>query len=230
MSAETEIKAVETKIGVLLTAHHIVLYVLLGLAISAGIYLFQSGRADRAEAKADAAVTALAVEKDHSAQLAALYATNEAAREKDREQLAAAVTQNQAQAKIQIVHDQALLAPQLANRIDDMTAFKQGTTTLDPSQNLVVPVPVAKVIVAKIDQGTSDADTVVKYAATIKSQTDTINDQTAIIASDKTTLAKQIETDTLVLNAAKAVSRKSKLKWFFAGFVTGFVSREIIKP
>jgi hypothetical protein len=230
MTIGSEVQAAEKKVGVFLTAHHIVLYVLLALSITAGVYLFQSARADRAEAKAEAATTALAVEKDHSAQIASLFATAEAARVADRQQLDDAVSKIQSQTKVQIVHDQALPAPQLANRIDDLTSFKQGTTTLDASQNLVVPIPVAKAIVADLDQGQADSQTVVKRDQTIVSLNDTIAGQKDLIAEDAKVLAKQIDTDTKTLNAEKAKSRKSKIKWFFAGVVTGFVGRQLVKP
>lgn len=226
----SDIKSAESKIGVFLTAHHIVLYVLLGLAIGAGIYLFESKAANRAGAKADAAIAALAAEKDHSAQLVALYTASEAAREQDRAQLTAAVARIQTQSKVQIVHDQALPAPQLSQRIDDLTNSKAGTATVDSSQNVVVPPVEAHELVTQVDQGAADAATVVKDEVIISSQTATIAGQSQIIDNDKVVLAKQIDTDTKVLKAAKAVSRKSKFKWFLIGVVTGFTAREIIKP
>jgi hypothetical protein len=230
MTTSTEIQSIETKAGVWITAHHAVLYILLGIALLAGVYIFESKYADIATAKANAAEQALAVEKDHNTQLANLYAANQAQRDKDNTAFLLSISQTQAQTRVQIIHDKALPAPDLGHRIETITGFKQGTITLDPSQNLVVPLPLAVDIVTRLDQGLADAQTVVQQTGIIKNQGATITDQTAIIAEDKKVLTAQIDTDAKVLKAEKASARKGKLKWFGIGFVAGFLGREAIKP
>jgi len=162
--------------------------------------------------------------------LAAAYATAQAQRDRENAQFLATIQQIQSQTKVQIVHDQQLPAPELGHRIEDLTGFKQGTVTLNSNQDLIVPLSLAQNIVARIDQGVADAQTVQQQAGVIANQTNTINDQTGIIQEDKKVLADQIVTDTKVLNAEKAKGRKGKLKWFGIGFVTGFIGREILKP
>ena len=230
MTTPTEIQSIETKAGVWITAHHAVLYILLGIALLAGVYIFESKYADIATAKANAAEQALAVEKDHSTQLANLYAANQAQRDKDNAAFLLSISQTQAQTRVQIIHDKALPAPDLGHRIETITGFKQGTIMLDASQDLIVPLPLAVDIVTRLDQGMADAQTVVQQAGIIKNQAGTIADQTAIIAEDKKVLTAQIDTDDRVLKAEKANARKGKLKWFGIGFVAGFISREVIKP
>lgn len=225
-----QIKAVESKIGVFLTGHHIVLYVALAIALTFGIYTIESKLASLQEARATAAEQALAVEKDHSSQLAAAYAANEAERQKENATFLASIAQIQSQTKVQIVHDQALPAPELGHRIETLTGFKHGAITLDSSQDLIVPLPLGQQIVAKLDQGLADAQTIVQQVGIIKNQAGTITDQASIIVEDKKVLAAQIDTDIKVLNAEKAKARKSKLKWFGAGVVVGFVGRQLLKP
>jgi hypothetical protein len=230
MTVPTEIKAIEGKAVVFLTAHHIVLYVALACALGFGIYEIEGKVASIQEARATAAEQALAVEKDHSSQLAAAYAANEIERQKENATFLASIAQIQSQTKVQIVHDQALQAPDLGHRIETLTGFKQGAITLDASQDLIVPLPLGQEIVAKLDQGLADSQTVVQQAGVIKNQASTIADQTGIIKQDAVVLAGQIKTDGEVLKAAKDECRKSKLKWFGAGVVVGFIGRTLLKP
>jgi hypothetical protein len=221
MTISNEIKNAESQVGVFLSAHHIVLYVLLAGASLTGVYLVESKLSSLAEAKAAAAEQALAVEKDHSAQLAAAFAANEAQRQKDNAAFVASITQIQAQAKTQVVIDRTLPVKDTGHRIEDLTGFKQGTVVFDPNDNLIVPLPLGREIVARLDQGAADAQTVVKQDSVIKNLTATVNDENAIIVEDKKVLAEQIVADTKVLNAEKAKARKSKLRWFGLGFLAG---------
>ena len=221
MTISNEIKNAESQVGVFLSAHHIVLYVLLAGASLTGVYLVESKLSSLAEAKAAAAEQALAVEKDHSAQLAAAFAANEAQRQKDNAAFVASITQIQAQAKTQVVIDRTLPVKDTGQRIEDLTGFKQGTVVFDPNDNLIVPLPLGREIVARLDQGAADAQTVVKQDSVIKNLTATVNDENAIIVEDKKVLAEQIVADTKVLNAEKAKARKSKLRWFGLGFLAG---------
>jgi len=224
MSVETVVVSEEKKIGVFLTAHHIVLYVVLAVVLLGGVYLFESKYAAIETSRATAAEQALVAEKDHTAQLTAAFATQEAARQKQNDAFLQGISRLQAQTKVQIIHDTALPAPALGQRIETITGFKQGTVTLDPSQNLIVPLPLGQGIVTLLDQGAADAQTVVQQAGIIKNQAVTITQQAAIIVEDHVVLVAQIDADTKVLNAEKANSRKGKLKWFGIGFVSGYVA------
>ena len=229
MTVPTEIKAIEGKAVVFLTAHHIVLYVALASALGFGIYEIEGKVASIQEARATAAEQALAVEKDHSSQLAAAYAANEIERQKENATFLASIAQIQSQTKVQIVHDQALPAPDLGHRIETLTGFKQNTITLDASQDLIVPLPLGQEIVAKLDQGLADSQTVVQQAGVIKNQAGTIADQAGIIKQDAVVLAGQIKIYGEVLKAAKDECRKSKSKWFVIGLTLGFLGRSAIK-
>lgn len=221
MTISSDIQETEKRVGVWLSGHHLVLYALLVAASLGGVYLIESKLSSLAEAKAAAAEQALAVEKDHSAQLAAAYAANQAQRDKDNAQFLATIAQLQSQTKVQIIHDKALPPPELGHRIETITGFKEGTITLDPSQNLIVPLPLGQEIVARLDQGVADAETVVKQESIIKNQVATIADENAIIVEDKKVLTAQIDADKKELNAEKAKCRKSKWKWLGAGVGIG---------
>jgi len=221
MTISNEIKGAESQVGVFLSAHHIVLYVLLAGAALGAVYLVESKLSSLAEAKAAATEQALAVEKDHSAQLAAAFAANEAQRQKDNAAFVASIIQIQAAAKTQIVIDKTLPVKDTGHRIEDLTGFKQGTVVFDPNDNLIVPLPLGREIVARLDQGAADAQTVVKQDGVIKNLTATVNDENAIIVEDKKVLAATIEADAKVLSAEKAKARKGKLRWFGLGFLAG---------
>ena len=221
MMINSDLKRAEAQAGVWLSAHHIVLYVLLAGAALTGVYLVESKLSSLAEAKAAAAEQALAVEKDHSAQLAAAFAANEAQRQKDNAQFIASITQIQAQVKTQVVIDRTLPVKDTGHRIEDLTGFKQGTVVFDTSENLIVPLPLGREIVARLDQGVADAQTVVKQDGIIKNQAASINDLNGIIVEDKKVLAATIEADKKELSAEKAKARKSKLRWFGLGFLAG---------
>jgi hypothetical protein len=228
MAIPGEIKAVESKIGVFLTGHHIILYLALAGALTFGVYSVEAKWASLQEARATAAEQALAVEKDHSSQLAAAYAANEVERQKENATFLASIAQIQSQTKVQIIHDQALPAPELGHRIETITGFKQGTITLDSSQDLIVPLPLGQQIVAKLDQGLADAQTVVQQAGVIKNQEGTISDQAGIIKQDAVVLAGQIKKDNEELKLVKDNARKSKLKWLGAGIAIGFIGRQFV--
>ena len=224
MTLSNDLQAIEKRSGVWLSAHHIVLYVLLAGAALTGVYLVESKLSSLAEAKAAAAEQALAIEKDHSAQLAAAFAANEAQRQKDNAAFIASITQIQAQAKTQIVIDRTLPAKDTGHRIEDLTGFKQGTVTFDSADDLIVPLPLGREIVARLDQGVADAQTVVKQEGVIKNQAASINDLNAIVVEDKKVLTATVEADAKVLSAEKAKARKSKLKWFGIGFLVGVIA------
>ena len=225
----TPIQSIEKKAGVFLTTHHIILYLALAVAIGVGIYFIESKYAALQEARAQAAEQALAIEKDHSAQLTAQYAADETKRQQELLQIYNTIAQIKSQTKVQIVHDQAAPAPEVGHRIETITGFQQGTITLTPTDDLIVPLPVAHDIVALLDQGDSDAKVVKQQQTVIDTQTATITQQTAIIAEDKKVLATTIVADAKELSAAKASARTGKLKWFGIGYVSGFVSGVIMR-
>lgn len=229
MTINSDLKGAEAQVGVWLSAHHIVLYVLLAGAALTGVYLVESKLSSLADAKAAAAEQALAVEKDHSAQLAAAFAANEAQRQKDNAAFIASITQIQSQVKTQVVIDRTLPVKDTGHRIEDLTGFKQGSVIFDSSDNLIVPLPLGREIVARLDQGVADAQTVVKQEGVIKNQAASINDLNGIIVEDKKVLAATIEADAKVLSAEKAKARKSKFKYFGAGVIVGFLGRGFTK-
>jgi hypothetical protein len=228
MTISNDIQGVEKRIGVYLSAHHIVLYVLLAGAALTGVYLVESKLSSLADAKAAAAEQALAVEKDHSAQLAAAFAANEAQRQKDNAAFIASITQIQSQVKTQVVIDRTLPVKDTGHRIEDLTGFKQGSVIFDSSDNLIVPLPLGREIVARLDQGIADAQTVVKQESVIKNLTATVADENAIIVEDKEVLAATIDADAKVLNAEKAKNRKSKLKIAVLAYAAGWLSRKLV--
>jgi hypothetical protein len=243
MTIASDVQEMEKRVGVFLTAHHLVLYLLLAVGAFGLVYLGMSKYADIQAAKAEAAQQALAIEKDHSAQMLATLkqaqealAAVQAQRERDNAASQAQMAQIVATLQAQIAKDKTLPAPALGHRIETITGFKQDTITIDAKDNLIVPQPLAVDIVVRLDQGQADAQTVVQQEKIIVNQTATIADQAKIIAQqegviaeDKVVLTKQIDTDNKQINKLKADLRKGRLKWFGIGVVTGFVGRQFVK-
>ena len=221
MTISSEVQEVEKKFGVWVTGHHIVLYALLAGALAFGVYAVEAKIAEVATARAEASQQALVVEKDHSAQLVKAFQEAQAERDKENAAYLATIAQIRSQAQVQIVHDRALPAPETGNRIESLTGFKQGSITLNSSEDLIVPLPIAHEIVARLDQGAADAQTVVQQAGVIVNQTKTINDQTGIIAEDKNVLTKQIKADGDELKKVKDDARKSMWKHIGIGVGIG---------
>jgi hypothetical protein len=226
----TELQNIEAKVGFFLSAHHIILYVLLTVAVLTGVYLIESKVAALETARANAAQQALEAEKDHSAQLVALVAQRDQQRERENTAFLLTISQIQAKAQTQIAIDKTLPVKDAGHRIESLTGFKQGTVTFDATDNLIVPLPLGREIVVRLDQGAADAQTVVQQAGIIKNQAGTIADKTAIIVEAGKVLVAQIDTDTKVLNAEKAKGRKGKLKWFGIGVVVGYLGRVVTHP
>ena len=229
MTISSDIQTIEKRAGVFLSAHHIVLYIALAVAGLFGVYAIESKWAAIETARADAAQQALAVEKDHSAQLASVYAAAQAQRDRDNAATQTQIAQLIATTQAQIAKDRVLPAPALGHRIETLTGFKQDTIKLDASQDLIVPLPLAQNIVVRLDQGAADAETVTKQTTLIANKDKTISDQAAIIVEDKNVLDKTVKADAAELAKAKAEARKGKLKWFGLGVVTGFVGRQFVK-
>lgn len=230
MTLSTDIQGIEKRLGIFVTAHHIILYLLLAGAALFGVYAIESKWAAIETSRANAAQQALAVEKDHNQQLQTAFAQAQAERDKENAQFMQTIAQLQSQTKVQIIHDKALPAPELGHRIETITGFKQGTVTLDINQDLVLPLPLGQEIVSRLDQGEADAKTVVAQAGVIVNQAKTITDQSTIITNDKLVLAGQIKTDKDVLDVEKAKGRKSKIRWFITGVVVGFLGRTVSHP
>src|SRR6202790_5718243 len=117
----TELQNIETKAGLFITAHHAVLYILLGVALLSGVYLFESKYAAIETARATQAEQALATEKDHSAQLANIFAANQAQRDKDNAAFLLTISQAQSQAKVNVIHATAVPAPAASHRIETLS-------------------------------------------------------------------------------------------------------------
>jgi len=208
--------------------HHIILYaVAIALALG-GVYLIESRIARHAEDKVEAAQIALAVEKDRSAQLEKLYQANSAAMAAQNAGFMQTIASLQKATAVQIIHDKALPPPELGERIESLEGFKKGTVTIDPNSNLVVPVPLAQQIVADLNQGEADAQTVVAQDKVIVNLNSLVVEANGVIAEDKKVLASQIEADKKELSLVKAKARKSKLRWFGAGVVVGFIGRKLV--
>jgi hypothetical protein len=211
-----------------LDRHHIILYVSLALALLAGTYLI----ADR---KAETARTDLAVAK---AQLVQTVSANRDFQAQVSAQLAQLQQENQALAdalkvrqKVEVsipAQNASLSASQVAQQIQTATKAKDGEVSAT-GDLLTLDLPLgqqalsALQLVPLLQQ--DKADLTVQVA----------NDEKALQlekeshASDVKALNAQIETDKVELKSVKATATRSKLRWFAAGVVVGFVGRGFAK-
>jgi small-conductance mechanosensitive channel len=222
-----------------LNAHHIVLYsVAIALALI-GVYLIEARVADNATAKANAAEGKAELiaqqNKDFQTQVAQQVqqlVLQNAQLQQANQALSAQIAQTNAILAQQKKTDASLPPTELAKRI--VTLAPGGSITVQ-TNGYLVDQPEAIAIAQTLEE-------VPALSANVKALESENANLSTIIANDSKTLdlEKQshvsdvnslnavVAADKVVLAATKAQCRKSKLKWFGIGFVSGFVARHFV--
>jgi DNA/RNA endonuclease YhcR with UshA esterase domain len=235
---KTDIQKVEADAKKLFTfgISHIVLFTMLALAIFGGIYLYDSKRADAADARATLS--------DYKAQQA--VATNSTYQTQVQTQIAALTEQNsQLAAEVSVlsrasqVRTQTLVVTQKSDATLAPSALSQKWNALLKDANASTPTVTGYVVsnqgavetVQALDSIPVLTSNLADANSTITTQqTEIANDALALTmeqsahTADNLTAKTQLAASALDLKACKADARKGKLKWFGIGFVVGFIS------
>lgn len=240
----TDIATVETVVKKELSwvTHHLILVGVLIGVLFAGVYGVEALIEKHDAEKAQQANIALQVVVDqvkkleqHQADNDAAVAQREAARDALIQSLVATIAKRDASLQVQIQKNATLTAQQAAARISEQYKTQPGEVVAS-GDNVLVTLPIARTIVNTFDQLTACAANYsdlqkqlgVEQARTtdLKSQ---IADRDGTIVGKNTELDKQKSKYEADIALLKAQARKSKLKWFGAGVVVGFVGRQFVK-
>jgi hypothetical protein len=148
-------------------------------------------------------------------------------------QLAKSVATRDSALTVQQTVDKTLAPSALADRWELLTKSAQGSI-IDNGQTIEVTPDAALTTVQQLEQvpvltlNLQDEDKVLANTKSeLASANQVIGTQKEDIAGLQTQLADQKKADATELAAEKAAARKSKIKWFGAGFVAGFISGKI---
>jgi len=223
-------------------ANHLILMGIFIVTLFLGVYSVETLIEKHDEKKAQQANIALQVVVDqvkkleeHQAQNDAAVAQREAARDALIQSLVATIAKRDAALDQQIKKNATLTAQQAAARLSDQYKTQSGEI-IASGDTIIADLPLARSFVNTFDQLSAcsanyldiQKQLVTEQARTADLKTQ-ISDRDSTIAGKNDELSKQktkYEADIVVL---KAQARKSKLKWFGAGVVVGFVGRQFVK-
>lgn len=223
-------------------AHHLLLVGIVVAVLFLGVWSAESLIEKHDEKKAQQANVALQVVvdqvkklEDHQAQNDAAVAQREAARDALIQSLVATIAKRDAALDQQIKKNATLTAQQAAARLSEQYKAQPGEITAS-GDNVIADLPLARSFVNTFDQLTACtanySDTQKQLAAEQSRTSDLktqVSDRDATIKGKDTELGKQkdkYEADIKVLNDK---ARKSKLKWFVAGVITGTGLKYVVK-
>ena len=205
-----------------------------------GLSKYYDVEAARADAKNVAAQQLLAQAKENSAaqaQATALvtqqYAALVQSLSMQNANLAASITQRTASQKAQTAVDVAATPSELTARwtalVPTVQALPNGnliSTNVQGVRDTVVQLESVPVLTQNLKDETTVAQ---NYQAEVQKSNELITDLNTQVAGLKTLGIDQTNACKTQVADVKAQARKGKVKWFKIGFVTGFLTRQIIK-
>lgn len=215
----------------------IVIVALVLLAGAWGFTKYADISASKAEARATVAEQALQSQKETDAKndattasVLAQYQSMVTALSAQNASLAAAAAQRQATVVKNQATDATLALPVLANRLVTLGNVPDGQVSSDPShviltQSGAVAVTQTLETIPALQGDLRDTQAhVVAANAALDKANEVMADQSTQIAGLKLTITDEEKACTAQVASVKAEARKSKIKWFKIGFLTGFVS------
>jgi hypothetical protein len=118
----------------------------------------------------------------------------------------------------------ARLAQLSGSTVNDVKAQADGSIALSQPASVQVTAKLEEVPVLEANLGDLQKE-IANDKGIIAGQDTDLKLKAQIIAQDAVVLKSQIDADQKELKAVKADARKSKVKWFIAGYVAGFVTR-----
>lgn len=218
--------------------HERILIVLMVLLAGAwGFSKFADLSASKAEARATVAEQALAAQKVSDAQNAATvaqvtqqYAVIVQSLQAQNASLAAAVASRQTALVAQQKTDATLPLADLSNRLKTLGNAPDGSispeaNSVNITQGGAVAVVQTLETIPALTANLKDTTDALQATRTAETKADElITDQTKQISNLNLTLVDQTKMCTAQISEVKAQARKSKIKFFKLGFVTGFVA------
>jgi uncharacterized Zn ribbon protein len=216
--------------------HHLIMLGVVGALVIGSVY-----GVENLIAKHD-----MAAEQRADAKLAVFVATtqaHEAVLEQTQTQLITMVSQLQAQnsqlaqtisvrntqTQRQVQKDATLSAQEAAQRLTQQTKASPGEIVAN-GDLVTISLPITRNIVASLDLFSATQANLVDTQKQLANETvlfnksQEVNGQQATVISDlKVQNAEQLKACAAEVKTVKSQARKSKIKWFFIGLITGFV-------
>ena len=236
-------------------ASHLVLIILLGISLLGAFYLFDSRRTQAADQRAaiaqlkeqQAESTAASADKNNQTlqaqvnqQMAALNARSMQLQQ-EVASLTQAIATRDSTLKAQTTQIVTLAPPALATQWG--AAATEPAPSIDASGNFLVPLSLAQksmsalITIPVLTQDKADLQSQVDNqkqiisndANTLALERQAHQSDNATCTVDKTALGAQIDNLKAQNAKTKADARKSKFKWFGAGYVAGFITGIFVK-
>ena len=137
-------------------------------------------------------------------------------------QIAQSIANRNTQVAQQVKTDATLSAQEAAQRLTQQTKAQPGEVTAQGS-NLLVDLPISRGIVTALDLLPAAQADLTDTQKQLAAQTQISTNLQADVSGLRTLNQDQQKACQAQVAAVKAQARKSKLKWFLAGLVTGFV-------
>lgn len=223
-------------------AHHLILVGIIIGVLFLGVYQIENlmERHDKAREAASAQALQLVVEQvksleAHQAQNDAAVAQREAARDVLINSLVATIAKRDAALEQQIKKNATLTAQQAADRLTQQYKAAPGQIVAS-GDTIIADLPISRQFVNTYDQligCTGDLDDTKKLLTAEQARTADLKTQVAdrdgVVKGKNDELVKQKGNYEDQIKTLKDGARKSKLKWFAAGFVLGTGVKTVVK-
>jgi hypothetical protein len=220
----------------------IILVVLVLLAGCWAYGKYADASASKAETRAAVAEQALASQKDADAKneattasVLAQYQAMVTTQSAQISSLAALAASRQATVVKNQATDATLALPLLAGRLQTLGNVPEGQVSTDLNRVNITQTGAVAVVqtletIPALQADLKDTQTALAGAESAQAKAgEVIDDQGTQIAGLKLTVVDEEKSCTAQISAVKTEARKGKIKWFKVGFVTGFITRQVIK-
>ena len=186
-----------------------------------------AGEVANTKAAQDALATTIA---SFNTQLQALQAQNV--------QLTQSIAARNAQTQKQVKIDATLDAAETAQRLSTQTSASAGQVQVAPNgSDITVALPITRSIVADLDSLQSSQANLVDTQKELDNTNQLFTSSQQVVAAQKKTIdaqdaqiAGQVKACQTEVDTVKSQARKGKIKWFFIGYVAGFISGRVVLP
>jgi hypothetical protein len=148
-------------------------------------------------------------------------------------QLAQSIATRNIQVAQQVKTDATLSAQDAAQRLSQQTKAAPGEVNASGS-NVILDLPSTRAVIAQLDllpavqANATDTQKELDNETALFTKSQDENTQQAVVIADlKKQNVEQVAACAVEIKTVKAQARKSKIKWFFIGLVTGFVGSRV---
>jgi hypothetical protein len=192
------------------------------------VYTIESKVADKAQSRADLAEAKAELISKQNADFQAQVSSQLAQLQAENASLAKALTAREQVEKLLPTKNGSLTATQVSSAISQALNAKQGEVSAS-GDTITVDLPLGQEITTALQLVPLLQTDKTQLQTELANETKALDLEKQSHASDVNALNVQISADKVELKAVKAQARRSKLRWFAAGVVVGFLGRGFAK-